>query len=49
MDQDEVAAGARVKKDSGSGGCWSRVLMWCSWELGGHVVAGGNGGDGGGS
>ena len=38
----------RVKRGSGSGECWSRGLAWWSWELGGHVVAGGDGGDAGG-
>ena len=38
----------RVKKGSGSGGHWSRVLVWWSWELGGHMVAVDRGGSGGG-
>ena len=43
-----MVVAAKVETDGGGGGYRSMGLVWCSWELGGHVVAGDGGGDGGG-
>ena len=49
VSQNKVAADTKDKSGGGGGGYRSKGVTWCNWGLGGHAVAGGNGGDGGGS
>ena len=42
-----MVADKRGEIDSGGGGHCSRGLTWWNWELGGYVMAGDGGGNGG--